>query len=156
NGNTNIPQIVFGTVTPPPVSIAITAPGTSFDTLGQTTQLSVIGTLPDGTNTDLSIQALGTLYITSNPRIATVSYDGLVRAVSRGIAIVTARNEGATATLQINVNTPLSTVGDGIPDDWKIAHGLDPNDPTVAGQDPDGDGLTNLQEFQLGTDPHNP
>ena len=43
-----------------------------------------------------------------------------------------------------------------VSDDWKIAHGFDPNDPSVAGQDPDGDGLTNLQEFQLGTDPRNP
>ncbi|MGZ4875462.1 MAG: beta strand repeat-containing protein, partial [Candidatus Angelobacter sp.] len=52
--------------------------------------------------------------------------------------------------------TIVSTANDGIPDDWKIAHGFDPNDPSVAGLDTDGDGLTNLQEFQLGTDPRNP
>jgi hypothetical protein len=49
-----------------------------------------------------------------------------------------------------------STVGDGIPDDWKVAHGLDPNDPYVAMEDPDHDGLTNLEEYQYGTDPNNP
>ena len=104
----------------------------------------------------LSRQLDGTLYLSSNPAIASVSADGLVTAIKRGTAIITARNEGAASSIQVSVNTPASTVGDGIPDDWKIAHGFDPNDPSVAGQDPDGDGLTNLQEFQLGTDPRNP
>ncbi len=34
--------------------------------------------------------------------------------------------------------------------------GLNPHDPTDALLDPDHDGLTNLQEYQLGTDIHNP
>ncbi len=43
---------------------------------------------------------------------------------------------------------------DGMPDEWELAHGLNPHDPSDALQDPDGDGLTNLQEYQHGTDPH--
>jgi len=43
---------------------------------------------------------------------------------------------------------------DGMPDWWEIANGLDPFDPSDANLDPDHDGLTNLQEFQRGTDPH--
>jgi hypothetical protein len=44
--------------------------------------------------------------------------------------------------------------GDNLPDAWEISHGLNPNDPFDAAQDPDNDGYTNLQEFKNGTDPH--
>lgn len=49
----------------------------------------------------------------------------------------------------------ISNVVDGIPSAWKQQYGLDPSDPTVTGADPDGDGFTNLQEYQAGTDPTN-
>lgn len=44
--------------------------------------------------------------------------------------------------------------GDGIPDEWIKAHQFEPNDPTVAQGDPDGDGLASLMEYAVGTDPH--
>jgi hypothetical protein len=45
--------------------------------------------------------------------------------------------------------------GDGMPDWWEILHELDPNDPSDAFLDPDGDGLTNLEEHGSGTNPNN-
>lgn len=43
--------------------------------------------------------------------------------------------------------------GDGIPDSWYSQYGLDPNDPNIANVDSDDDGLTNGQEYLLGTNP---
>ncbi|MEI6150650.1 MAG: NAD(P)H-hydrate epimerase, partial [bacterium] len=45
--------------------------------------------------------------------------------------------------------------GDGMDDVWEIMHGLNPLDPSDAALDPDGDGVTNIGEYRLGTDPHN-
>lgn len=47
--------------------------------------------------------------------------------------------------------------GDGLPDDWEVAYGLDPDDATGdngANGDPDGDGLPNIDEYWTGNDPH--
>jgi len=46
------------------------------------------------------------------------------------------------------------TDDDGIPDDWELMNGLDPNDPGDALRDDDGDGLSNLDEYASGGDPH--
>ena len=50
----------------------------------------------------------------------------------------------------------LDSDNDGLPDAWEEARGLHPLDPANAGISSDPDGLTNLQEFQAGTDPNNP
>jgi hypothetical protein len=44
---------------------------------------------------------------------------------------------------------------DGMPDEWESKYGLDQFSNKDAATDLDGDGLTNLEEYKLGTDPTN-
>jgi hypothetical protein len=43
--------------------------------------------------------------------------------------------------------------GDGIPDWWEKKYGLNPNDPSDANKDLNGDGYTNLEKYLNGIDP---
>lgn len=148
-------QIVLGSTTPIPTSLAVTAPTSNLTIVGQTLQLGTMASFADGTVKDVTAAATGTQYTVSNPSIATVSADGFVTAVSSGTVVIQAVNEGRQGIATIQVLIAGASHG-GIPDSWAIAHGLDPNDPAMPFEDPDHDGLTNLQEFQNGTDPNNP
>lgn len=46
--------------------------------------------------------------------------------------------------------------GDGMSDDWETLYGYNPNNASDAVMDPDGDGINNLGEFLLKSDPQNP
>ena len=48
------------------------------------------------------------------------------------------------------------TDGDGMPDEWETQYGLNPNNPSDAGEDADSDWATNLEEYWAGTDPTDP
>lgn len=153
-----LPPITLGNSTPVPISLTLSAPATSLTAVGGTVQLTVTGTFPSGPSQNLTNAATGTAYTTSNATIATISVNGLVTAVRTGVALIQAINEGRSALLSINVTLlgGADSDGDGIPDDAEIRLGLNPNDPTDALLDLDHDGLTNLEEYRLGTDIRNP
>lgn len=49
---------------------------------------------------------------------------------------------------ELAAGTPwIDADGDGMPDDWERARGLDPEDATDGPADPDGDGYTNLEDW---------
>jgi Mg-chelatase subunit ChlD len=54
-----------------------------------------------------------------------------------------------------DIHSGGDTDGDGLPDEWEIRFGTNPNLPD-GGADPDNDGSNNANEQQRGTDPTNP
>ncbi len=54
---------------------------------------------------------------------------------------------------QDSVVLPIDKDGDGLPDEWEVAHNLSPTDNSDAGEDADRDGLSNLAEWRAGTNP---
>ncbi|MBW2981363.1 carboxypeptidase regulatory-like domain-containing protein [Candidatus Woesearchaeota archaeon] len=77
--------------------------------------------------------------------------------------------DGVTDNIDTCQNTPFGepvdelgcadvekdTDGDGMDDKWEKQNGLDHQDPTDADKDNDNDGLTNIEEYNEGTDPNN-
>jgi hypothetical protein len=105
------------------------------------------------------ITASGTTTITVNQRknggkwVSLGNYQlGSGTATSVRIRNAVPAGSGAVTANAVDFVQEVDTDNDGIPDMWENHYGLNPavND---ANQDADGDGLTNLQEFQNGTDP---
>ena len=52
--------------------------------------------------------------------------------------------------------TNVDTDGDGIPDGWEVAHGLNAHDSSDAMRDGFGDGILNMYKYKHGIDPSDP
>jgi hypothetical protein len=79
--------------------------------------------------------------------------DGIIALVPKGIIT----NPSQVGGYPEYKGTPYKdSDGDGMPDDWEKAHGLNPNDPSDANGDLNGDGYTNIEKFINGLDPKGP
>lgn len=52
-----------------------------------------------------------------------------------------------------SVSNPADSDADGPDDIWELRYGFNPLDPADARLDPDGDGFSNLQEYEAGANP---
>lgn len=156
NGVVEVADILFGESIPIPASLQLSAPVTILTSADQVVQLTALATYSSGAIADLTAGASGTSYRSSNPAIATVSDDGLVTAQASGNVLMSALHEGALGVLQLQVALSGDSDGDGLPDDFELANGLDPNNPVDVLDDRDQDELSSTEEFQRGLDPFNP
>lgn len=69
----------------------------------ETTQVSVTAILSNQATRSVTMRSEGTTYRSSDEKVATVDNNGLVTAKARGIAYITARNEGATSVAEVEV-----------------------------------------------------
>lgn len=151
-----VPEIRFDAPEPIPERLELTTDASTLTTPGQTLAVTTRAILPGGEPQDVTSQASGTSYTVSNPTVARIDENGLVTAQVSGRVLISASNDGALGMLELRVTLSADSDGDGLPDDFELANGLDPNQPLDAFLDADGDGLTVVDEFTLGLDPKNP
>jgi hypothetical protein len=120
--------------------------------VGVSVQSVVTAIFTEGDTADFS-QHPATTYFSSNEAVATVDPAGLVTARASGTAAIGVMNQGALASIVVRVSVSDDTDGDGLPDDYESARGCLNPESNDASQDPDGDELSSLSEFGLGTDP---
>ncbi len=151
-----VDSIVFGEIEPIPQSLVLESEPPTLSRVGEKATIRVTGVFGDGSSKDLTADPV-THFWSSSPSIASFSDPDLdgdsfrLTAHQRGRVLVSARYEGVVASLEVDVAIPDDRDGDGLPDTFEEANSLDPDDPSDALADPDGDGLTNLEEFERGT-----
>jgi hypothetical protein len=143
-------------------TLQISAPKDFFVQVGDSLQLKVFKTAPGGAQIDVTSGALGTHYfVVAAPQIATISDDGLL--VIRGVILpfpnlttslfVVIQNGNEFRIAQFAIQD-IDSDGDFIVDSYERLIGLDPTKANLG--DSDGDGLSDLQEVSLHTNPLNP
>lgn len=85
------------------------------DVLGKIFELPVVGDFGDGVSRPLSSPSSGTSYHSSNDKVIQVLSDGMLKIVGNGKTVLTVKNRGKEASLDVHV-----AVGD------------EPNEPPVA------------------------
>ena len=139
----------------------------SYDTIGYAIYVRNDGTVrvyENGTNRGdfgtyqsgdvLRVERTGSMV--AYKRNGEVLYTSAVPSTGELIADAALHDLGARLDNARIIGAPaiaLDTDSDGIPDEWEIANGLDPQNGDDGAQDLDSDGISNLEEYQRGADP---
>ena len=141
----------------------------TFTIDGGTTTVSsnlVLGDCVAGGATGVVVLTAGNLFVTNDTvsavlevRSGTLTINGGLLSVDR--LVVTnpcahiVRTGGIVLAGSLMLDPARDEDNDGMSNRFEQDNGLNPLDASDANLDGDGDGLTNLQEFQVGTDPNN-
>ncbi len=148
NEITIINQITFQDEGIVPTSVSVSTSKSILNMAGDNSQMTAMATFRGGNVQNITSRQTGTLWSSSNSSIATVDQDGLVTAKSRGPVFIQARNQGVVSSLKLNILVDeLDSDGDFLPDSYENLHECLDSNTNDALQDPDGDGLSNLEEY---------
>ncbi|HTG43677.1 MAG TPA: dockerin type I domain-containing protein, partial [Verrucomicrobiae bacterium] len=151
-----LPAALFGSEEVRLIDLEIT-PSSLLLSAGETASITIVGRYSDGTSSNLTLSGSTSVQM-SRANIATAS-PGAVSALSPGVCFANVRviegngADPALASIHVTVRSPDDFDNDGLPDVWERAFGLNPKDSSDGDKDADGDGVTNAEEYRLGTHP---
>lgn len=128
--------------------------GSSANGAGGTYDCDVDATDPGATDTITFSLAFGPAGMSIDGGTGLISWlpTASQSRTPQSFQVQAADNDGATVVWSQTVTSYLDTDGDTLPDVWEDENGTDKN-TNDANTDDDGDGRSNLQEFQDGTNP---
>jgi uncharacterized protein YjdB len=143
NADTKTGTVPGGFTVKPRPTAALLPAGAQTVVVGDTLQFSVAGPNTPPIAWSMTDEGPGT-----------VDTNGLFRATDPGKTFVVAKDAAGQELVSGELTVPEDADGDGMPDKWEKAHGLDPHKAADASADPDKDGIANLDEWRFGADPN--
>ncbi|MBS0658011.1 MAG: S8 family serine peptidase [Verrucomicrobia bacterium] len=143
------PQIASGVVLsdalPSGITFVSATPSQGTVTRVGNSLTAALGAIPSGSSATL---------------VVTVIAPGIPGILTNNATVTAIQTDAAAgnnqSSLVVQVSTAIDSDGDGIPDSYETANGLNPNNAGDANGDLDGDGQTNLAEYLAGTAANDP